>query len=45
MDIVLPTSPELAYELFFTNKEFLSKFLNENQGVKGSLQYLGGPVA
>ncbi|KAM0750913.1 hypothetical protein T439DRAFT_325962 [Meredithblackwellia eburnea MCA 4105] len=34
MDVVLPTSPELVYEMMFTDKEFLTKFLTENQGVK-----------
>ncbi|KAK4702025.1 hypothetical protein P7C70_g4198, partial [Phenoliferia sp. Uapishka_3] len=34
MDVILPTSPELAYGLMFTKKEFLTTFLTDNQGVK-----------
>lgn len=39
MDAVFPTSPELAYELMFTDKEFLENFLVENQKVKGEFSF------
>lgn len=36
MDVVFPTSPELAYSLMFTDRGFLEPFLVENQKVKGT---------
>ncbi|GAA5882760.1 hypothetical protein JCM1840_002596 [Sporobolomyces johnsonii] len=34
LDCVLPTSPEKAYSLFFTNEEFLKSFLEEKEHLK-----------
>ncbi|GAA5907494.1 GRAM and VASt domain-containing protein [Sporobolomyces salmoneus] len=35
LDCILPTSPDKAYELFFANEEFLKKFLEEKENLKG----------
>ncbi|GAA5939686.1 hypothetical protein JCM1841_001151 [Sporobolomyces salmonicolor] len=34
LDCVIPTSPEKAYSLFFTNEEFLKLFLEEKEHLK-----------
>ncbi|GAA5933361.1 GRAM and VASt domain-containing protein [Sporobolomyces koalae] len=33
LDCILPTSPDKAYELFFTNEAFLKKFLEEKENL------------
>jgi len=34
LDCILPTSPDKAYELFFTNEAFLKKFLEEKEQLR-----------
>lgn len=36
LDTVLPTSPELAYELIFRDDKFLESFWSDNEGLKGT---------
>lgn len=37
LDCVLPTTPLKAFKLFFVDKEFLTKFMTEKEGLKGTV--------